>query len=320
MTIAVLLTCHNRRQKTEICLRSLKAALDEYNNNISTYQHINISTYQHINISTYQHINIEIFLTDDGCTDGTADAARRIFPDPNTLHILPGNGNLYWAGGMRLAWLTALSHLPSADYFLLLNDDTELMPNLFPQLLQCQNFALEQFGKQGLVSGITCSKSNPSVMTYGGDVWTNKFLAKKKRLQPNGAPQLCDMTNANILLVPSSIVDNLGILYRKYRHSQADLDYSIMACKAGYPLLLTPHFCGFCDKDHPDKKTIAKNLMAMNLRERKAFYSNPINSNHDYLLYFLRINPLRLPLVWIGRTLNLYLPHLYYWFDTIRNH
>ena len=80
-TIAVLLTCHNRKDKTLLCL---KALYDQEGLN-----------------SDYL---IEVFLVDDASTDGTAAAIKDKFP---LVNIIQGNGYLFWNQGMRLAWKTA---------------------------------------------------------------------------------------------------------------------------------------------------------------------------------------------------------------------
>lgn len=294
MKIAVLLTCHNRKAKTERCLRSLKDALNTYNENEEN------------------RIHLEVFLTDDGCTDGTADAARSVFSDEKELHILQGDGNLYWAGGMRFCWKEAMKRHSEWDYYLLLNDDVELMNNLFDELLVVEKYAWDHYSKCGLVSGITCAQDNPDKLTYGGSVWKNRLLATKKRLVPGGKPQLCNQTNANILFVPQNIVDVVGILSEKYFHSAADYDYSYRVSNAGYPVLLTANFCGKCDYDHTDTNTRAEMVMKMRLKERKEYFSNPVRSDKDYLLLISQISPLRYPLVWLGRKLNIYFPRLYY--------
>lgn len=53
MKIAVLLTCFNRKEKTLACLAGLYESQKVYNERNST------------------PIEMEVFLTDDGCTDGT---------------------------------------------------------------------------------------------------------------------------------------------------------------------------------------------------------------------------------------------------------
>ena len=80
--IAALLTRHNRRDKTTACLKSLRdqAGLAELG------------------------VSLQVFLVDDGCTDGTATAALEIWPE---AEIIKGDGHRYWCGGMRKA-----SYLP----------------------------------------------------------------------------------------------------------------------------------------------------------------------------------------------------------------
>ena len=91
MNIAAILTVHNRREKTLCCLRYLFDALKAYNGQKGTTSTIALS----------------VFVTDDGCTDGTANAIREKFPSEG-IHVIQGDGNLFWAGGMRLAWQTAI--------------------------------------------------------------------------------------------------------------------------------------------------------------------------------------------------------------------
>lgn len=64
MKIAILLTCHDRKEKTLKCLHSL--------------------------YSTYK--NYDTYLVDDGCTDGTPEAVMATF---HNVHIIKGNGNLF---------------------------------------------------------------------------------------------------------------------------------------------------------------------------------------------------------------------------------
>ena len=291
--IALLLTCHNRCDKTCASLSSFFEALDKYN----TIQN--------------NPLQVTAYLTDDGCTDGTADAVRQLLPN-REINILQGDGNLYWAGGMRFAWKEALKRHAEWNYYLLINDDVVFMDNVFDELFAAQDYAKEHYGKEGICSGITCAKDDPQKLTYGGSVWVNRLLAISKRLTPNGQPQLCDLTNANILLVPTSVVDKIGIFYDGYHHGAADYDYSWMVRKAKLPVILTAHFCGCCDYDHKDSNAIAQKVMQMNLSQRKAYFEHPLHSNKDYLRYIRRTSPLRLPLVRLGRTLNVYCPKLYY--------
>lgn len=80
--VAVLLTCHNRKEKTLRCLKHLFA--------------------QESNAKKYF---IEVFLVDDSSTDGTSEGVKDLFPNVN---IIKGDGNLFWSRGMQLAWKIAI--------------------------------------------------------------------------------------------------------------------------------------------------------------------------------------------------------------------
>ena len=80
-SVAVLVTCFNRMQITLRCLRDLtKEPLS----------------------ST---LSLSVYLVDDASTDGTREAVCSEFP---AVHLLNGNGHLFWGGGMRLAFGEAL--------------------------------------------------------------------------------------------------------------------------------------------------------------------------------------------------------------------
>lgn len=293
MEIAVILTCHNRKEKTLTCLESLYKALDCYND------------------ENQIKICLTPYITDDGCTDGTAEAILNLYSEKQ-IHIVKGNGSLFWAGGMRLAWREALKLGNVYDFYLLLNDDTVVYNNCFFELLQTNIYSLNYFKKHGLYSGITCNISDHQKISYGGSIWTNRLLAKSKMLKPSGTPQLCDMTNANILLVSKEVVDEIGILYEGFCHATADYDYSINARKKNIPVLVTANVCGECDDDHGTFEENGHKICAMGLKERISYFQHPLHSNKDYLLYIRRNTPFRYPIVWLGRFVNLYFPRIYY--------
>lgn len=132
--IAVLITCHNRKEKTLACLAALyKCAIP-------------------------QGYVFSVFLVDDGCTDYTAKAVSEKFP---AVTIIKGNGKLYWNRGMRLAWSTAA--IKGFDYYLWLNDDTSLFKDGLIDLLA----VIENKGNDIIVCGVTQSILSDTI-TYSG--------------------------------------------------------------------------------------------------------------------------------------------------------
>ena len=288
--IAAILTVHNRREKTLSCLRHLFAA---------------------VAACGAVPLSLSVFLTDDGCSDGTAEAVQTTFADKD-IRIMKGTGSLFWAGGMRLAWQAAIDTGTAWDYFLLLNDDTFVHNNVFSQLFEAMTHGFHQSGRHGLVSGITCQPGCPEKITYGGFLFTGKEKGLHKLAQPTGKPQTVDMTHANILLVHSDVVSNCGIFYHGYVHSCADLDYSMTASSKGFPVMVTASVCGECECDHDTNKDEAVLLMTMTLAERKHYAETPTHSDHDYLLYVRRNLPKRYPMAWLLRKIRIYVPRIYY--------
>ena len=289
-TIAAILTVFNRREKTLACLRHLFSALS---------------------CTEGKALRLSVFLTDDGCTDGTAEAIRAEFPDRD-ITILQGTGSLFWAGGMRLAWQAAIDSGTPWDYYLLLNDDTLVQDNVFRQLFEADAYGFKQKGKHGLASGATCQPADHSRITYGGFNYCSRAHVKANLAIPTGTPQEIDLSHANILLVHHSVTDDIGIFHKGYIHGSADFDYARTAHRRSYPVMLTSQVCGWCDYDHFSNEEEIHRLMSMSLAERKQYFSFPTRSDHDFLLFVRRNNPVRYPFTLFLRRLRLYLPSLYY--------
>lgn len=291
--IATLLTVFNRREKTLACLQHLFDALEAYNQTAKR-----------------DTITLTVFLTDDGCTDGTAEAIRKTFAEKE-IHILQGTGSLFWAGGMRMAWQAAIDSGMKWDYYLLLNDDTQIFSNVFEELQEAEDWGFKQTGKHGLSSGITCQPDNKLKTTYGGFIFEGKAKGVHVLAQPTGKPQSVDMTHANILLVHHDVVNVQGIFHKGYIHGAADEDYSMTARRNHFPITVTSHICGECPCDHDSNKEEIERLMTMSLKERKAYVNAPTHSDHDYLLFVRRNLPLRFPIAWLLRKTRVYCPKIY---------
>jgi GT2 family glycosyltransferase len=207
--IAVLLACHNRREKTVECLESLR-----------------LQQSSEVNSAPCQ---LEIFLLDDGSSDGTAEAALAVWPDAN---IIPGDGSLFWCGGMRVAWTEAAKTDP--DYYLLVNDDTVLDPRALVQLI-----AVAPSPDDRVIAVAPILDPATGAVVFGGHVGHTGVP-----LQPNGQVQPCDTMNANCALIPRAVVRRIGMFHEAYTHAMGDFDYGFEASRAGMPVLLAPRTLG----------------------------------------------------------------------------
>ncbi len=285
--IAVLMTVHNRKAKTVRCLQSLQ----------DTW------------LPCREQFGVEVFLTDDGCTDGTADAVSRLTLD-FPVRILPGDGSLFWNGGMIQSWKAALA-AGGFDGYLWLNDDVEVLPEFWQDLPVVFSYARAHYGREGIYVGSTCD-AGTGAFTYGGFVYTNKLTLKDKMLLPNGEVQPCQAGHGNITYVSAPVVEKMGIFCDKYIHGGTDHDYTYLAWKAGFPVLVLPHFAAACRNDH-SKDGGRRKFFDLTLRERLRELNNPRGLNlHNALLFSRRCFPWRYPLILVTGYFKALCPKLYY--------
>lgn len=272
-TIAILLTVFNRKEKTLECLKRI-------------YQQLNI-----------ENLKLEIYLTNDGCTDGTPEAIKKLYPDVN---IIEGSGNLYWNRGMYTAWEEASKK--NFDFYLWLNDDTIIYPTSISFAI---NASLQKENK-AIIVGATVS-STDNISTYGG------------RLKNNSIPSLNnsnDLTpisyfNGNFVLIPRFVFKILGNLDYNFQHSKGDFDYGLRAQKNNIQMYQLNKYIGICDS-HPTLDSwcnpqipLQKRLKLLNrpnaMPPKETFYFDLKHKNHiiacwHFLTVYLRCF---FPRVWI---------------------
>lgn len=278
--IAILLTCYNRKNKTIACLTSFFEA----------------------NIP--MHYIFDIFLTDDGSTDGTKEEISKLYPSVN---IIIGNGNLFWAGGMRLAWEEAMKH-GHYDAFLLLNDDVILDINFLYNLIQAEELSINKYNKKGIYSGATID-SETKKATYGcSKIRTNHFIVRHDLLTPKEYAQECEITNANILWIDKSVIDKIGFFDEKFTHGIADYDYSLRAVKNKIPVYLAPNICGICEDDHGNNWVSATS----SLKSRISYLKSPKGLAYKEYLYYIKTHfPMFLPYTFIMLWMKTLFPQIW---------
>ncbi len=239
--IAVLATCHNRRDKTLLSLDTL-------------YK-------QTVPPGTM----LQVYLVDDGSKDGTAGAVRATYPQTT---VLQGGGNSFWNGGMRLAFSEALK--VGYDYYLWLNDDTLLNSGALHKLLG----TYDQLAERGLSASIVAGSTQDAatgILTYGGVVRKSWWRPLKFRLvEPlETEPRECETMNGNCVLVPRRVAEKVGNLSSTFTHGMGDHDYGLRARKMGCKVWVAPGYVGYCPKNSPHG-TWADTGLSMGERLKKA--------------------------------------------------
>lgn len=283
--IAVILTVHNRLDKTVACLNAVFNQREKYS-----------------------FFNVDVFLTDDGSTDDTSKILRNRF-SAKPLHILSGNGNLYWNGGMINSWKAAIEH-GGYDGYLWLNNDTIVLPNLWNELEQVDEYSRKQFGKGGIYVGSTKDPLTGE-FTYGGFEFTNQWTLKDRFLHPNGHFQLCQCAHGNVTYISHDVVEKMGILCEQYLHGGGDHDYTYLAYKAGFPLIVLKDYVEICENDH--QQGGYADFLSMSLKQRIKYLYSPLGFNlHNTLLLQKRCFPYRYPFVWLMGYLKAFFPKMYF--------
>ena len=223
-SLAILMTCHNRMTTTVDCLKYLFAAVTRLNT-----------------------CECKVFLVDDGSTDGTAEAVRKYFPQ---VCVIGGDGTLFWARGMELAWKSAEVE-GEWDGYLWLNDDTILAKDALERLMSADD------GESIVVGNL---RNAVGAIVYG--------------MREGG------LFTGNCVFVPRKVYGRLGMICGKYSHAWADSDYAMRAKRYGVKVV-SGGVVGSAEW-HPNRPS----LKGRTLCERVRLLCNPKGWNlHDLWLY-----------------------------------
>lgn len=251
--IAAIMTCHNRKESTVMCIKSL---INGENNNI-----------------------IVVYMVDDGCNDGTAETVKHLFPEVN---IIKGSGALFWNRGMYLGFKQAVSD--KYDFYLWINDDVVLYPKAVDKLINAYIYKSES--KSDIIITGPLMNTENKINTYGGFGPVKSFKPYEvKRIYLNNEYQKCLIFHGNCVLIPQAVVDKIGLNDPYYQHGYGDVDYSLRAAKSGCECWLPNFAVGTCER-HDESFCFLKNNLPIRVR-LKNLHSR---INHPYRdeLYFVR--------------------------------
>ncbi len=213
MTVAILLTTFNRRERTLACLRNCFEQIDS--------------------LRVDNKYSVSIYLTDDGSEDGTYETVSSRFPE---VHIIKGDGQLYWNQGMRAAWAEAAKE--DYDFYLWLNVHTTLRQGALATLLENSYYLRHR----AIVVGTAVNSDGE--YSCGGRTRSGKIVAPDPTI-----PVPCDMFNGNVVLVPKSVYNAVGMMDVRYTHGYGDYDYGVRADKVGIVSVVAPGVMAECDRE-----------------------------------------------------------------------
>lgn len=278
--VAVLLTCHDRKAVTLACLERVRA--------------------QKCSVD----VRLDLVVVDDGSTDGTAAAIRERFPE---AEIIPGSGALYWNGGMRLAFEHAMNR--DYDYYLMLNDDTQLGVDAIETLLATYRRVSALDRKESIIVGST-NDPTTGTMTYGG--WRRVGVlnpADCVKIAPSDQPQRCDTMNGNCVLVPRVVAEKVGNLDAGFTHGMGDFDLGFRAKRAHCSIWAAPGFVGACA--HNPIRGSWRDLSAPSWARWKRLVAPKGLPPKEWLRFTSRHSGLLWPLYWLN-------PYVTFWWNACK--
>lgn len=282
VSIAAILTCYNRKEKTLTCLTNL------------------------INQDAISDIDLTVYLTDDGSTDGTSEAVKKNFPQVN---IIKGDGTLFWNGGMRVAFSKAIES--EHDYYLWLNDDTMMYSNALKLLVATSINIKQKQGNDVIVVG-TIKDIDTGVINYGG-------RNRKSKLQPllfillnsSAKPQKCDTFNGNVVLIPQNVVSKIGNISSEYsKQHGGDFDYGLRAKYAGFESWVASGVVGECPSNSLKGTIFDKSLP---LRDRIKQMKSPkgVPPAKEWMVFAKRHAGFLWPFYWLRTMVRIIFPWAY---------
>ncbi len=242
--IAILIACHNRKEKTLACLKVLFQSTlpDGY--------------------------SLDVFLVDDGSTDGTAEAVKDKFP---SIKIVLGSGELYWSRGMHLAWETAVQSMDH-DYYLWLNDDTYIFQTTLSTMLS----AADSTENKAIIVAASCSATTGQLTYCGDDSNGNLIIPDNKLIK-------IAIFSGNCVLIPKFVYQKVGNIDPLFHHAIGDNDYALRALKKGIDSFVAPGFLAHCETHDTLPKWC---IPSVPFKERLLSLYSPLGHCHPY--YFFR--------------------------------
>jgi len=240
LKFAVLIASYNRVEKTTRCIETLIAGTSQLSD-----------------------FTFDIYLTDDGSTDGTSELVKLRFPH---VHIIRGDGSLFWAGGMRTAWNVAERNC-SYDFVVWVNDDVEFLPSAvksaFERAIQLQ---ADFLAKSSILVGSIFDPVSGDI-AYSGVKRPSPVIRPLyfERVIPAGIERDCDTFNGNFVIIPAAVIQKIGGINPDYVHAFGDYDYGFRARQAGFKCTVLANPVGTCS---PNPWVATDKIRSMTLLQR----------------------------------------------------
>lgn len=254
--ITVIFTCFNRKEKTLCCMKSL--------------------------LEGNKNLEFGFVILDDNSADGTPEQLTQLQQEGWDITLLHGDGNSFWAGGMRKAIACAKKHTDT-DYYLMVNDDVEFYPMVIEKMVEEAERFREKNGKAEALVGPMCDRTGK--FSYGGIRYQKGIHYAE--IGPESENRSCDSFNMNCLLLEKETFLAVPNFDEHYIHTLADFDYGLCMKRMGIPMQVVDFYAGVCPDNDPKGGWSDRNLTR---RERLKKKESVKGAPFGPWFYFLRKN------------------------------
>ncbi len=173
-----------------------------------------------------------LLLVDDGCTDDTVERVRAQVGDQRLL-VLNGDGNLWWAGSLQMAYDHLLTEMiGAADAVLIINDDVGFDDDFLEQGL-----AVLATNRDACIQAIGIDRTSGTIDCGAvADLRRLEFRPARDGEQPN-----C-LSTRGLLMDAETFRRSGGLRPRWLPHYLSDYEFTLRLQRCGVRLLVDKRF------------------------------------------------------------------------------
>jgi GT2 family glycosyltransferase len=242
MTVHALLPVFNRLQMTRTLLEQLRQqVLDE---------------------------DLSITVVDDGSTDGTAEFLR----SQDDVHVLTGDGNLWWGGAMDMGLRHILRTASPADWVLFVNNDTEIRPDFVRHLIDAaMKYAPAAVGSvvRDIIPPHRLLSVGPRVNAWRFAVGDVREVRNDVEYEKPGVSAVDVLSGRGVLFPVAALRRVNGMRPAWLPHYLADYELSLRVRKSGWRLLVSHTAVVYSSDEY------GSSFRARSLRERMFSVRSP---------------------------------------------